>query len=562
MKTCDPIPSVELSSRVAGAGLSRVAHQLFPSRLTLRFRLSCFWWSWVVVGMAVLEQVHFESLHAAAPRPNILYIMTDDHAAQAISAYGSVVNQTPHLDRLAAQGLRLNRVYAVNSICTPSRATILTGQYSHRNGIPVFNNLDPATVTVAHRMQEAGYYTALIGKWHLGSDPQGFDHWNILPGQGRYRDPILYDRDGHRIYRGYATEVITDLTVDVLKNRPADRPFFVLCHHKAPHREWTPNERYRREFATRQIPEPPTLRDDFAGRSDALREQRQSVFHDLTRTDLKLEPPPELTGADRQRWLSERPVEVELVVDGERKVLRGEELNRWKYQRYLQDYLACVQSVDDSVGRLLDWLDANGLRENTLVIYTSDQGFFLGEHGLYDKRFMYEPSARMPFLARWPAGIKAGVTSDALAINCDFAPTFLDLAGAPIPADMQGRSLVPLFGGGTPPGWRTDIYYRYYHDPGHHNTRAHYGVRTDTHKLIHYWKADQWELFDLVNDPEEMRNRYADPAYASVVADLKARLARLKRELGDTDQFTGELPRDTVDAPPPQLSRKHPDSQL
>ena len=228
---------------------------------------------------------------AAAPRPNILFIMTDDHAAHAIGAYGSKINQTPHMDRLAAQGLRLNRCYAVNSICTPSRATILTGQYSHRNGVPVFNNLDPAKVTVAHRLREAGYYTAMLGKWHLGSDPQGFDDWNILPGQGRYNDPILYDRNGHRIYQGYATEVITDLAIDLLKNRPKDKTFFLMCHHKAPHREWTPNERYRREFARRTIPEPATLRDDYAGRAHALREQKQSVFHDLTRNDLKLVPP-------------------------------------------------------------------------------------------------------------------------------------------------------------------------------------------------------------------------------------------------------------------------------
>ena len=498
----------------------------------------------------------------AAARPNILFIMTDDHATQAIGAYGSVINQTPNMDRLGAQGLRLNRCYAVNSICTPSRATILTGQYSHRNGVPVFNNLDPATKTVAGRLQDAGYYTAMIGKWHLGSDPQGFDTWNILPGQGRYVDPILYDRTGHRIYRGYATEVITELTLDVLKNRPKDRPFFVMCHHKAPHREWTPNERYRKEFAQRTIPEPATLRDDYAGRAGALREQRQSVFRDLNRNDLKLVPPADLTGPERQRWLSTVPTEVEWVVNGERKILRGEELERWKYQRYLQDYLACVQSVDDSVGQLMNWLDAQGLGENTLVIYTSDQGFFLGEHGLYDKRFMYEPSARMPFLARWPAGIRPGTVSDGLAINCDFAPTFLQLAGASIPEDLQGRSLVPLFAGNRPADWRSDIYYRYYHDPGHHNTRAHYGVRTDTHKLIHYWKADQWELFDLVRDPQEMKNLYSDPAAAPIVTDLKARLTRLQRELGDTNQFSGTLPRDTVDFRPKQMDVKHPDSQL
>ena len=498
----------------------------------------------------------------APARPNIVFIMTDDHSAQAIGAYGSVVNQTPNLDRLCAQGLKLNRCFAVNSICTPSRASILTGQYSHKNGVPVFNNIDPTKITVAHRMREAGYYTAMLGKWHLGSDPQGFDYWNILPGQGRYNDPILYDRDGHRIYRGYVTEVLTDIALKVLQDRPKDRPFFLMFHHKAPHREWTPSEKYRNEFAKRTIPEPSTLRDDYVGRSDALREQKQSVFRNLSRYDLKLPPPQHLKGQAVQQWLNEVPNEVEWTVHGTRKLLRGEELDRWKYQRYLQDYLGCVQSVDDSVGVLMDWLDTHGLKDNTLVIYTSDQGFFLGEHGLYDKRFMYEPSIRMPFLARWPAGIQPGTISDALAINCDFAATFLQLAGAPIPSDMQGRSLVPLFTGGKPTGWRDDIYYRYYHDPGHHNTRAHYGIRTETHKLIHFWKSDQWELYDLVRDPQEMNNLYSDPMNAPLVVDLKRRLMRLQKELGDENQFTHELPKDTVDARPRQMDHKHPDSQL
>ncbi|MCC6235321.1 MAG: sulfatase [Verrucomicrobiales bacterium] len=497
-----------------------------------------------------------------APRPNILFIMSDDHAAHAISSYGSRVNQTPHLDRLGAAGLRLDRCFAVNSICTPSRATILTGQYSHRNGQPVFNHLDPARITVAHRMREAGYHTVMIGKWHLGSDPQGFDQWNILPGQGRYVDPILYDRTGHRVYRGYVTDVLTDLTLDALRRRPKDRPFFIMAHHKAPHREWTPNDRYRREFATRVIPEPRTLRDTYQGRSDALREQRQSVSRDLTRRDLKLVPPSELAGPERERWLSTTPTEVSVVQEGQTNLLTGEALAAWKYQRYMQDYLGCVQSVDDSVGRLLDWLDAEGLRENTLVIYTSDQGFFLGDLGMYDKRFMYDPSIRMPFLARWPAGIRPGTTSSALAINVDFAPTFLELAGAEIPADMQGRSLTPLFQGGRPEGWRDAFYYRYYHDPGHHNTRAHYGIRTETHKLIHYWKSGQWELYDLAQDPDEQTNLYGR-ADTQILADqLKSRLLRLKSELGDTDQFAQALPVDDVDQPPPQLKLKHPDSPL
>ncbi len=497
-----------------------------------------------------------------AARPNILFIMSDDHAAHAISAYGSRVNRTPHMDRLAREGLRLANCFAVNAICTPSRATILTGQYSHRNGVPVFNHLDPSVRTVAHRMRDAGYHTVMIGKWHLGSDPQGFDEWLILPGQGRYHDPILYDRDGHRIYKGYVTDVITDLTIKAIERRPRDKPFFIMSHHKAPHREWSPDERHRREFAGRTIPEPPTLRDDYSGRTDALREQQQSVFRDLTRRDLKLEPPADLPPSRRNQWLGEKPTSVEIERDGQRVTLTGRELDDWKYQRYMQDYLACVQSIDDNIGRLLDWLDRNGLAENTLVIYTSDQGFFLGDHGMYDKRFMYEESIRMPFLARWPAGIPAGIVQEALAINCDFAPTFLELAGAPIPGEMQGRSLVPLFRGEKPDDWREAFYYRYYHDPGHHNTRAHYGVRTATHKLIHFHTRDQWECYDLVADPREMRNIHDEPEAQPVVRELKEHLARLRRELGDDDRFADSLPRDDVDRRPRQLDHKHPDSEL
>jgi arylsulfatase A-like enzyme len=487
-------------------------------------------------------------------RPNILFIMTDDHASQAIGCYGSRVNQTPNLDRLATGGMRMDRVFATNSICTPSRASILTGKYSHVNGVPAFNRFDGSQPTVQKMLQQAGYYTAMVGKWHLGSDPTGFDYWNILPGQGAYNDPTFYDKDGSEVIKGYATDIITDITIDVLKNRPKDKPFFLMSHHKAPHREWTPDEKHRKQFENRQIPEPPTLRDDYAGRTDALHEQQQSVFRDLTRNDLKLTPPAELTGRERQAWLSVKPTEVEIEVNGVRKTLQGKELEDWKYQRYMQDYLACVQSVDDNVGRLLDWLDANGLRDNTVVIYTSDQGFFLGEHGLFDKRFMYEDSFRMPFLVRWPAGIKPGTTADALGINCDFAPTFLDLAGQPTPNDMQGRSFLPLWKGKKPADWRHAVYYRYYHDPGDHNTRAHYGIRTATHKLIYFWKKDQWECYDLVADPQEMHNIYNDPKAQATVARLKRELARLKKELKDGDRFADALPQDSsyVQPPPPK----------
>lgn len=495
--------------------------------------------------------------HAAA-RPNILFIMTDDHAAHALSCYGSRVNRTPNLDRIAHEGIRFDRCFATNSICTPSRATILTGKYSHMNGVPVFNRFDGSQPTVQAMLQQAGYYTAVIGKWHLGSDPTGFDEWNVLPGQGRYTDPILYDKDGSQVYPGYVTDVITDLTIEALRNRPKDKPFFMLCHHKAPHREWTPDERHRLLFAGKEIPEPRTLWDDYGGRTDALHEQQQSVARDLTRRDLKLAAPPELTGKALQDWLNVKPMEVEVEEGGVKRMLTGEDLVRWKYMRYMQDYLACVQSVDDNTGRLLDWLDEEGLTRNTVVFYTSDQGFFLGDHGLYDKRFMYDQSIRMPFLVRWPAGIRPGLITGALAINCDFAPTFLELAAGRVPADMQGRSLMPLLKGRRPHDWRTAMYYRYYHDPGDHNTRAHYGIRTATHKLIYFWKKDQWECYDLIADPEEMNNIYTDPRAQKTVASLKQQLLRLKKELKDDDRFAGQLPGDSsyVQPPPPKKQAK------
>jgi arylsulfatase A-like enzyme len=503
----------------------------------------------VATGCAVLLSLAWSLADAGAAqaqRPNILYIMSDDHAAHALSCYGSRVNQTPHLDRLAAEGVRFERCFVTNSICTPSRATILTGQYSHRNGVPVFNRFDGSQPTVAKHLRNAGYWTGMIGKWHLGSEPTGFDRWTILPGQGDYFDPEFIEPAGRRRIPGYVTDIITDLSIEFLEQRPADKPFFLMCHHKAPHRDWQPDERHRAQFAGRNIPEPETLDDDYSTRSDALRENRQTVAHDLTRGDLKLVPPAGLSPAERRQWLQVKPDSVQLEVDGQTKTLEGRELARWKYQRYMQDYLACVQSVDDNVGRLVDWLDRHGLRENTLVVYTSDQGFFLGDHGLYDKRLMYEPSLRMPLLMRWPAAIPAGVVQEALAINADFAPTFMELAGVPVSEEVQGRSLVPLLEGRRPADWRTSVYYRYYHDPGHHNTRAHYGVRTETHKLIYFWTKDQWELYDLVHDPQELRNLYDAPSQQETVARLKAELERLRRELGDEDQFARELPRDDV----------------
>jgi arylsulfatase A-like enzyme len=477
----------------------------------------------------------------AQTRPNIIFIMSDDHAAHAISAYGSNVNKTPNIDRLARDGALLTNVFATNSICTPSRAAILTGQYSHLNGVTMFNRFDSSRMTVARLLQQGGYYTGMIGKWHLGSDPVGFDKWEILPGQGAYRDPVLYTAAGDKTYTGrYTTDVITDLALEFVDRRPRDKPFFLMMHHKAPHRPWEPSDEHAARFATQRIPEPVTFRDTYDTRTDALHENRQRVAADMTNRDLKLTPPPGLSAEELAKWQQIKPESVTIVRDGKSVTLTGEALVRWKYQRYMQDYLATVQSADDSVGRVLAFLDKAGLARNTMVVYTSDQGFFLGDHGLFDKRFMYEESIRMPFLVRWPSSIKPGTRSDAIGLNIDFAPTFLEAAGLPMSAEMQGRSLLSVLRGRVPSDWRTSMYYRYYHDPGDHNTRAHYGVRTRTHKLIYFWKKDQWELFDLVNDPHELHNLYGEAGQDVLTAALKEELARLKRDMRDSDQLANE----------------------
>ncbi len=451
-----------------------------------------------------------------AARPNIVFIMADDHAAHALSCYGSRINQTPQLDRLAKGGMRFNKCLVTNSICTPSRAAILTGKYAHLNGVPVFNRFDGRQPTVAKLLQAAGYYTGMVGKWHLFSEPTGFDYWNILPGQGVYHNPVLIEQGKTNKHQGYATDLITDFSLKFLDQRPQDKPFFLMCHHKAPHRPWQPDEKHAQQFENVEIPEPETFNDDYATRSPAAAEATMRIDRDLQPTDYKLTPPAGLSAL---------------------------ELKRWKYQRYMRDYLACIASVDDNVGRLLDYLETHGLAENTIVIYTSDQGFFLGDHNWFDKRFMYEESLRMPFLIRWPGQIKPGTVNEGMILNVDFAPTFLACAGEPTPADMQGRSFLPLLRGEKPKDWRTAMYYRYYHYPQDHQVQPHYGIRTERYKLIFFNKIQAWELFDLQQDPHELKNVYGEASYARTVKQLTAQLKRLKSELKDEDQFADGAPK-------------------
>lgn len=488
--------------------------------------------------LQALLAVSFATIGISAERPNILFIFSDDHAQHAISAYGSKVNTTPHLDRLAAGGARFLNSFVTNSICTPSRATLLTGQYSHMNGVPVFNRFDGQRDNVAKNLRKGGYHTGMIGKWHLGSDPVGFDRWIVLPGQGQYWNPAFLVKGQKLTIEGHCTDITGDLGVEFLKTRPKDKPFFLMLHQKAPHRAWEPDERNKALFADKVIPEPDTLFDDYGTRPAALPENQQTVARDLTRRDLKLTPPAGLEGPAKAKWLNEKP--MELVVEG--KTLSGRDLVKWKYQRYMRDYLACVQGVDDNVGKVLDYLDEAGLAKNTIVIYSADNGWYLGDLGLYDKRFMYEPGLHVPLIARGP-GIKAGITPDQFVANIDLAPTFLDLAGLPVPRSMQGRSIAPLLRGESPSDWRQTFYYRYYHSPGHHNTAAHYGVRTKTHKLIHYWDKQAYELYDLVKDPSEQRNllhSQADaekPEIQKLFAELKIEIARLQKEYEDDDQY-------------------------
>ena len=488
----------------------------------------------MAAGLSVLSGGIGRGQNATAKdRPNILFIMTDDHASHAMSCYGSKINKTPHLDRIASEGMRFTNSFCTNSICAPCRAVILTGKYSHLNGL-IDNAVafDGSQQTFPKLLQKAGYETAVVGKWHLKTDPTGFDYWNILPGQGDYYNPVMIEMGQRKKHTGYVTDILTDHALGWLKGRGADKPFCLMYHHKAPHRNWQPSLKHLDLYEDTQIPEPPTLFDDYEGRGRAAKEQDMSIEKTLTKADLKLTAPGNLTPEQKARWDAAYEPRNKAFEEAR---LEGKELVRWKYQRYMKDYLRCIASVDENVGRVLDYLDQSGLAENTIVIYTSDQGFYLGDHGWFDKRFMYEESLRMPLVVRYPKEIRPDSVNRDIVLNLDFAETFLDYAGVPVPADMQGRSLRSLLQGRTPTDWRTSMYYHYYEFPGVHSVKRHYGVRTQRYKLIHFYNdIDEWELYDLQSDPDELKNLCPDARYADVIQELKAELKRLRTHYKDT----------------------------
>ena len=490
-----------------------------------------------VVGMlmALLAGLLPASL-PAAERPNILFIFADDLTCQALSSFGDhrQLLETPHIDRLAREGMRFDRCLVTNSICGPSRATILTGKYSHKNGF--YNNststFDSSQTTFPKLLQGAGYQTAVIGKWHLVSDPTGFDHWHVLPGQGIYYNPPMIRMGEKTEHRGYVTDLITDLSLQWLAGRDRDRPFLLMTQHKAPHREWAPPTRLLGWDADRVYPEPATLFDDFSGRSRALADHDMGLLRTFTPLDSKFVPPPEIDGADLAAWNAYYEPRNAAFREAEPQ---GDALVRWRYNRYMHDYLGCVKALDENVGRILDQLDREGIAKDTVVVLASDQGFFLGEHGWFDKRWILEESLRTPLLVRWPGRTPAGSRCEKIVSLIDFAPTFLEMAGAPVPSEMQGRSLVPLLSGKTPPDWRTSLYYRYYEFPLPHRVRPHLGVITDRYKLVHYEGSgvDDWELLDREIDPLETKNFLDDPGHAEVLRELQGELARLRAEVDD-----------------------------
>ncbi|PCJ60964.1 MAG: sulfatase [Planctomycetota bacterium] len=494
-------------------------------------------------------------------QPNILFIMSDDHAANAISAYGSKINSTPNIDRIANDGMKLDHCYVTNSICTPSRAAILTGTHNHINRVTTLNtHIDNRLPNVAKHLKQGGYQTAMVGKWHLGTGPKhcptGFDYWSVLPGQGIYHKPVFHEMGEVKTEEGYVTDIITDKCLNWLDKRDTEKPFFLMCHHKAPHRPFDPKPEHRQLYNNMDIPIPETFDDDYANRAKAAAEAKMRISEDLSYVDLDLVKLPEHTGKTSCGNSQSVPFPKDLTNFYLRCALTGEkftfktqdELKKWKYQRYIRKYLQTVHSIDENVGRMLDYLDENNLTENTIVIYTSDQGFYLGEHGWFDKRFIYEESFQMPFLIKYPKEIKAGSVNKDMTCNVDFAPTWLDYAGLKTPNYMQGESFRNNLQGNTPKDWTDVAYHRYWMNQDDcHNAYAHYGIRTDKYKLIYWYNEDlgedgarpadfeekEWELFDLEKDPLELFNVYNDPAYSDIIKETTEKLNAKMLAIGD-----------------------------
>ena len=485
----------------------------------------------------------FRSVRAAeSRRPNILFILSDDHSFQTIGAYGGRLSAfcrqnavTPNIDRLAERGALFVNSFCGNSLCSPSRAAILTGLHSHANGVMTLDRpITPGLWTYPRAVREAGYQTAVFGKWHLATTRPETDYWRILPGQGVYVNPKFEGPGGMESHEGYTTDVITDLSLEWLKKRDTSKPFMLMVQHKAPHRNWIPPERYYRWLDDVEVPEPDTLFDDYANRASPARLQKMNIGADMTlKSDLKVEGPE--TKIDPNSAYGPRNV------DFRRRNPQGQDLTRWKYQQYMKDYLRCIKAVDDGVGRLTQYLTAAGLESNTVVIYASDQGFYNGEHGWFDKRWIYEESVHMPLIVRWPGVVKAGSRPTAMVQNIDYAPTFVEIAGGRIPDGLHGRSMARVLRGQTPADWRKSIYYHYY-DAGH-GVAKHYGIRTERYTLAHFYTSDEWELFDLEKDPRQLRSVYADPAYATTVVELKAELEKLRTHFKD-DTASMQAPRE------------------
>ena len=507
-------------------------------------------------------------------RPNILFIMSDDHAYQAISAYDNRLIDTPNIDRIADDGILFSNASVTNSICAPSRAVILTGKHSHINGkIDNLAKFDDSQITFPQLFQKAGYQTAMFGKLHFGNNPKGFDDFLILPGQGSYINPLFLGKDKDTIINGHVTDIITDLTLNWFKSkRDESKPFLMMYLHKAPHRPWWPTPEKFAEFYEKKFPEPETLFDDYSNRGTAaktaemnilkhmqymhdskIRPETMEIMSDVepkmiyTRDDGTITTPSvgrfngpygRMNESQRRKY----DITIDKINDDFKNnwpKMNDIEKMKWKYQRYMQDYLATISSVDDNVGRVLDYLEETGLDKNTIVVYTSDQGFYLGEHGWFDKRFIYDQSFKTPLLIKWPNVIKPGITNDELVQNLDYAQTFLEAAMIDIPDDMQGESLIPLLKGNSQEWTRDAVYYHYYEYPSVHMAKRHYGIVNKDFKLVHfYFDVDEWELYDRLNDPNEMNNVYNDPNYKDVVEALTLELSDLRKKYKDSDELS------------------------